>query len=328
MLNVNTAVANLTKMLGRLISSNIELVTRCHPEPWHTKVDPGQLDQVILNLALNARDAMPLGGKLILETANYRVHGKQLAELPEVPQGEYVMLAVSDTGSGMDAKTRSHLFEPFFTTKEPGKGTGLGLSTVYGIIRQSAGHIAVYSEPGRGTTMKVFLPRAEEPSEAVPQCDDYQPLPMGNETVLLAEDDERVRSLTASVLGQLGYQVLAAANGEEALEIARQHHGEIHLLFTDMVMPKLSGDDLAAEIRRDRPAIKLLVCSGYTGDAAAHQGVLDPSIPFLQKPFTPRALAVKMREALDGSVQGAWRKGPQSEAERFGRSDPGIGSSA
>jgi PAS domain S-box-containing protein len=327
-LDVNNAVANLTKMLGRLISSNIELVTRCHPEPWRTKVDPGQLDQVILNLALNARDAMPLGGKLILETANYRIHGKQLAELPEVPQGEYVMLAVSDTGSGMDAKTRAHLFEPFFTTKEPGKGTGLGLSTVYGIIRQSGGHVAVYSEPGRGTTMKVFLPRAEEQGETVTQCDEHQPLPMGNETVLLAEDNERVRSLTVSVLSQLGYQVLAAGNGEEALEIARQHHGEIHLLFTDMVMPKLSGDDLAAEIRRDHPSIKLLVCSGYTGDAAAQQGVLDPSIPFLQKPFTPRTLAVKVREALDGSVQGAWRKRPRSDAARIGRSDPGVGSSA
>ena len=327
-LNVNNAVANLTKMLGRLISSNIELVTRFHPEPWRTKVDPGQLDQVILNLALNARDAMPLGGTLVLETGNYKIHSGRLTEHPEVPPGDYVMLAVSDTGSGMDAETRSHLFEPFFTTKEPGKGTGLGLSTVYGIIRQSGGQIVVSSEPGRGTTMKVFLPRAIEKSEAVPQRDEYQPLPLGNETVLLAEDDERVRSLTASVLGQLGYQVLEAADGEAALQIARGHRGEIHLLFTDMVMPKMGGNDLAAEILRDRPAIKVLVCSGYTGDAAAPQAVLDPSVPFLQKPFTPRTLAVKVREALDGRAEGAWPKAPGGEAERGDRNDPSIRHSA
>jgi CheY-like chemotaxis protein len=327
-LNVNSAVANLTKMLGRLISSDIELLTRLHPEPWRTKTDPGQLDQVIINLALNARDAMPLGGKLILETANYRIHGSPLAEHPEVPPGEYVMLAVSDTGSGMDAETRSHLFEPFFTTKEPGKGTGLGLYTVYGITHQSGGHIAVNSEPGRGTTMKVFLPRAVEQSDALPQRDEYQPMPMGNETVLLAEDDERVRSLTASVLGQLGYQVLQATNGEEALETARAYHGEIHLLFTDMVMPKLGGSDLAMEIRRDRPAIRLLVCSGYTGDGVSQQGILDATVPFLQKPFTPRTLAIKVREALDGQVQGAWPAGPGSEAEGAGRNNPGVRHSA
>ena len=323
-LNVNHALTNLTKMLRRLISSNIELVTRLHPEPWRAKVDPGQLDQVILNLVLNARDAMPLGGELILETGNHQIHDSQLTEHPEVPPGEYVMLVVNDTGSGMDAETRSHLFEPFFTTKEPGKGTGLGLSTVYGIIRQSGGHIAVSSEPGRGTTMKVFLPRAIEQSEAVPQRNEYQPLPVGNETVLLAEDDERVRSLTASVLGQLGYEVLEAADGEAALEVARGYRGEIHLLFTDMVMPKLGGNDLAAVIRRDRPAIKLLVCSGYTGDAADQQGALDPSIPFLQKPFTPRSLAAKVREALDGSVESAWPQGPGGDAERGARNDPGV----
>jgi PAS domain S-box-containing protein len=326
-ISMNSAVANLTKMLGRLISSNIELVTHCEEHPWHTKVDPGQLDQVILNLALNARDAMPLGGRLVVETANYSVEGEQLVEHPEVPPGDYVMLAVSDTGSGMDAETRAHLFEPFFTTKAQGKGTGLGLSTVYGIVKQSGGFIWVYSEPNRGTVVKVCLPRTKEQGEASRARDEYQPLPLGSETVLLAEDDDRVRRLTASVLSQLGYTVIEAADGEEALEVARRHHGEIHLLLTDIVMPKKCGNDAAAEIWRDRPGIRVLFSSGYTGDVVAQQGPLDSSIPFLQKPFTPRTLAVKVREALDGRVQSAWGEGTGPQAEGF-RRDPGIGHSA
>ncbi len=327
-ISVNSAVANLTKMLGRLINSNIELVTRCEEEPWHTKVDPGQLDQVILNLALNARDAMPLGGRLVVETAKHTIEGEQLAEHPEVPPGDYVMLAVSDTGSGMDAETRSHLFEPFFTTKALGKGTGLGLSTVYGIVRQSGGFIWVYSEPNRGTVVKVYLPRTVEASETKKSRNEYQPLPLGNETVLLAEDDERVRRLTTSVLGQLGYTVLESADGEDALEVARRHQGEIHLLFTDIVMPRKCGNEIADDIRRDRPGIKVLFSSGYTGDVVAQQGPLDSSIPFLQKPFTPRTLAVKVREALDGRVEAAWGEGmgPQPEGSR--RDDPGVGRSA
>jgi two-component system, cell cycle sensor histidine kinase and response regulator CckA len=327
-ISLNSAVSNLTKMLGRLISSNIELVTRCEQDPWHTKVDPGQLDQVILNLALNARDAMPLGGRLTVETANHMVEGRQLVEHPEVPPGEYVMLAVSDTGSGMDAETRSHLFEPFFTTKVLGKGTGLGLSTVYGIVRQSGGYIWVYSEPNRGTVVKVYLPRAAAQSETHKPRNEYQPLPLGNETVLLAEDDERVRRLTASVLGQLGYTVLESADGEEALEVARKHNGEIHLLFTDMVMPKKCGNEIANEIRRERPDIKVLFSSGYTGDIVSQQGPLDSSIPFLQKPFTPRTLAVKVREALDGSVQGVWPEGRGAQAQRRKGEDPGISHTA
>jgi signal transduction histidine kinase/FixJ family two-component response regulator len=323
-LNVNNALANLTKMLGRLISSNIEVIERYGPEMWHAKVDPGQLDQVILNLALNARDAMPLGGKLTLETANRRIDGEGIAQHPEVPPGEYVMLAVSDTGSGMNAETRSHLFEPFFTTKAPGKGTGLGLSTVYGIVRQSGGYISVASAPGSGTTMKVYLPRILAASEAAPSRDEYQPLPLGSETVLLAEDEERVRALTASVLSQLGYHVLQAGDGEEALVVARAYRGEIHLLLTDIVMPKRNGNELAIEIRRDRPAIKVLFSSGYTGDVVAQQGTLDPAVPFLQKPFTPRTLAVKVREALGGRVTGAWPESQNAEAELFNRAGPGV----
>jgi PAS domain S-box-containing protein len=327
-ISVNSAVANLTKMLGRLISSNIELVTRCEQQPWHTRVDPGQLDQVILNLALNARDAMPLGGRLVVETANQTIEGEQLTEHPEVPPGDYVMLAVSDTGSGMDAETRSHLFEPFFTTKALGKGTGLGLSTVYGIVRQSGGYIWVYSEPNRGTVVKVYLPRAVAQSEINSPRNEYQPLPMGNETVLLAEDDDRVRRLTASVLGQLGYAVLESADGEEALEVARKHNGEIHLLFTDMVMPKKCGNDIADEIRRDRPSIKVLFSSGYMGEIIAQQGPLDASIPFLQKPFTPRTLAVKVREALDGSVEGVWPEAEGAQAQRRKGDEPSVSHTA
>jgi PAS domain S-box-containing protein len=326
--NVSDAVASLTKMLGRLINSNIELVTRPEKDTWLTKVDPGQLDQVILNLVLNARDAMPLGGKLLLETENQKIEGQQIVDHPEVPPGEYVMLSVSDTGSGMDAETRSHLFEPFFTTKALGKGTGLGLSTVYGIVRQSGGYIWVYSEPNRGTIVKVYLPRAAGQTEVKRPRNDYQPLPLGSETVLLAEDDERVRRLTASVLGQLGYTVLEAADGEEALGAARQYEGEIHLLFTDIVMPKKCGNEIADEIRQDRPGIKVLFSSGYTGDVVAQQGALDPTIPFLQKPFTPRTLAVKVREALDGSAEGVWPDGKGSQAERLKRNDPGVSHSA
>ncbi len=327
-INVSHAVASLTKMLGRLISSNIELVTRCDEDTWLTKVDPGQLDQVILNLVLNARDAMPLGGRLVLEASNRRIDGRQPVEHPEVPPGEYVMLAVSDTGSGMDAETRSHLFEPFFTTKALGKGTGLGLSTVYGIVRQSGGYIWVYSAPNRGTIVKVYLPRAAEQAEAKKPRQEYQPLPLGTETVLLAEDDERVRRLTASVLDQLGYTVLEAADGEEALEAARRHEGEIHLLFTDMVMPKKCGNEIADEIRRSRPGIKVLYSSGYTGDLVAQQGALDPAIPFLQKPFTPHTLAIKVREALDGEVEGIWPEGKGSQAERRAKGDPGVSHTA
>jgi PAS domain S-box-containing protein len=327
-LNVNRALANLSKMLERLISSNIEVIERYGPETWRAKVDPGQLDQVILNLALNARDAMPLGGKLILETANHRVDGERIEQNPEVPPGEYVMLAVTDTGSGMDAETQSHLFEPFFTTKAPGKGTGLGLSTVYGIVRQSGGYISVASEPGTGTTMKVYLPRTLEGAEPAPPREEYQPLPIGSETVLIAEDEEPVRALTATVLGQLGYYVLQAGNGEEALGIARGYRGEIHLLLTDIVMPKMNGNELAIEIRRDRPGIKVLFSSGYTGDVVAQQGALDPTVPFLQKPFTPRTLSVKVREALGGRAPGVWPDGQNAEAELFQRTGPGVSQTA
>ena len=302
-LNVSAAVANLTKMLGRVISSNIEVVTRFDAELCNAKVDPGQLDQVILNLALNARDAMPLGGTLKIETANRCLDGKHNGHNAEAPTGEYVTLTVSDTGSGMSAETQSHLFEPFFTTKMPGKGkgTGLGLATCWGIVRQSSGYIQVCSEPGQGTTVKIYLPRVVETSEPLRPPEESETLPVGNETILLAEDDERVSSLAAIILSQQGYSVIEASDGRHAIEIAKRHSGEIHLLLTDIMMPGMSGPELAKEMLRGRPGIKVLLCSGYTGDSTI-QGVLDASIPFLQKPFTAYSLAQKVREALDAGA--------------------------
>jgi nitrogen-specific signal transduction histidine kinase/CheY-like chemotaxis protein len=306
--DVSIAVSNLTKMLGRLISSNIEIVTRLERNLWRTKVDPGQLDQVILNLTINARDAMPLGGKLILATRNCRLDDEHISEDAAVPPGDYVLLEVSDPGCGMDAETRSHLFEPFFTTKLPGKGTGLGLSTVYGIIRQSGGHIGVDSELGKGTSVKVYLPRAREASESARHTKHSEQMPRGNETILLAEDEQRVRGVTATVLARLGYRVLEARDGQEALEVAKEYAGEIHLLLTDIMMPRISGRELADHLRRDRPAIKVLLSSGYSDDAAS-QVTLDASIPFLQKPFTPGSLAIKIREVLDEARGQAAQKG-------------------
>jgi two-component system cell cycle sensor histidine kinase/response regulator CckA len=306
----------MTKMLGRLISSNIEIVTKCDAELWRAKVDPGQLDQVILNLALNARDAMPLGGKLIVETSNRRFEGLPISGHSQIPPGQYVLLAVSDTGCGMDAETRSHLFEPFFTTKAQGKGTGLGLSTCYGIVRQSGGYIAVYSEPGHGTTVKVYLPRVAGAGEAVGPSEEGSPLAVGTETILLAEDEDRVRSLAVAVLTQQGYTVIQACDGEEALAKAKEYDGEIHLLLTDVVMPKMSGKDLADELRRRRSGIRVLLSSGYTGDTVMQQGVLDAATPFLQKPFTIRSLTAKVREVLDAGAGGSLAKGLGGETAR------------
>jgi CheY-like chemotaxis protein len=259
---------------------------------------------------------MPLGGKLIIETANRRFEGEQFSGQQQIPRGNYVLLAVSDTGCGMDAETRSHLFEPFFTTKMPGKGTGLGLSTVYGIVRQSGGHIAVYSEPGHGTSVKVYLPRVVGAGEAAGPSEDGTPLPAGTETILVAEDEDRVRSLTVAVLAQQGYTVIEACDGDEAKALAREYDGEIHLLLTDVVMPKMSGKELADELRRERPNLKVVLCSGYTGDTVMQQGVLDTATPFLQKPFTLRSLAVTVREVLDAGSVGAIAKGMGNEAAR------------
>jgi len=291
-------IEDFEKMLHRLIGEDVELRLSLARDTGNVLADPGQLQQVLMNLAVNARDAMPTGGKLILETANAEL-SEQYAELhqPVVP-GRYVMLAVSDTGTGMTPETRARIFEPFFTTKEKGKGTGLGLSTVYGIVKQSGGYVWVYSELGRGTTFKIYLPRVDAaPDTLLPA---REPVTVaGTETILLAEDDAVLRPLAKGLLEKLGYTVLDAADAVEALEAARQYTEVIHLLLTDVVMPGASGRELARRLESHRPDVKVLYVSGYTDDAIVHHGMLEPGLNFLQKPFTPAALARKVREVLD-----------------------------
>jgi nitrogen-specific signal transduction histidine kinase len=297
--NVNDLVEEFDKMLRRLIGEDVELRAALAPDLANVRADPGQLQQVLMNLVVNARDAMPTGGKLLIETANADLT-EEYAELhqPVIP-GAYVMLAVSDTGVGMDADTRARIFEPFFTTKEKGRGTGLGLSTVYGIVKQSGGYIWVYSEPGHGTTFKVYLPRVDAPAHPVAQPREARTL-AGTETILLAEDDEMLRPLAKGLLRKLGYIVLEAPSAEEALGAAAGHDGPIHLLVADVVMPGASGRELARRLAASRPETKVLYVSGYTDDAIVRHGLLDPGLAFLQKPFTPDTLARKVREVLDG----------------------------
>ncbi|MGH9861995.1 MAG: PAS domain S-box protein [Candidatus Acidiferrales bacterium] len=299
LLDLNGVVANTQDMLRRLIGEDIELIAVASPELASVKADPNQLEQVILNLAVNARDAMPKGGKLIIETANAELDEVYASQHPGARPGRYVLLAVSDTGTGMDAETQAHLFEPFFTTKEKGKGTGLGLATVYGVVKQNEGYIWVYSELGRGTTVKIFLPRVEQAVEgeaakpAAPVA-----APRGSETVLLVEDEEPLRRLAREFLESNGYRVLEAPTGQEALRLAERFQGPIHLLLTDVVMPGLSGRELAERLAPRRPETKVLYMSGYTEDAIVHHGVLGPGMSLLQKPFTLDALARKLRQVL------------------------------
>jgi CheY-like chemotaxis protein len=264
------------------------------------EADAGQLEQVILNMVINARDAMPNGGKLTLETANVSFDLESVGRYPELKPGDYVMLAITDTGMGMSAEVQAHVFEPFFTTKGVGQGTGLGLSTCYGIVKQSGGHIAVYSELGRGTTFKIYLPQVESQTKISLQCLDSLDLPGGTETILLVEDDPALREMAATLLRRLGYTVLAAANGIEALSLKHEAStGHVDLLFTDVVMPHMSGRELADRVRALYPFTKILFTSAYTENAIVHQGVLNKGVDLLQKPFTPSALAHKLREMLD-----------------------------
>jgi len=298
--DLNKLLSGMEKMLGRLLSEDVELLTIPEPALWPVEIDPGQIEQVIMNLAINSGDAMRSGGKLTFETANvdldenyFREHGI------EAQPGAYVMLAVSDTGSGMDKETQEHIFEPFFTTKELGKGTGLGLSTVYGIVKQNNGFIWAYSEPGQGTTFKVYLPKVEgdagqEEKERTPMEDLG-----GSETVLIVEDDSSLRKLARSVLKQKGYKILEAENGEEALKVSKAHDGSIDLMITDVVMPKMGGKETAERLQALYPQMKVIYMSGYTDNAIAHQGVLAPGLNFLEKPFSPKVLARKVREVLD-----------------------------
>jgi PAS domain S-box-containing protein len=301
-LDLNSVIAELEKMLRRLIGENIELRTVLAPELDAIKADPGQIEQVIMNLAVNARDAIPGGGKLTIETENVYLDEEYASQHLGVAAGHYVMLAVCDTGSGMDDKTQNQIFEPFFTTKEVGKGTGLGLSTVYGIVKQSGGYIWVYSEIGLGTTFKIYLPRADEGQAVYKPTPKPEEDPQGSETILLAEDEQAVRHLLREILNRKGYQVLEAANGGAALLICERHQGPIHLLLTDVIMPEMSGRELKARLTQIRPEMKVMYMSGYTDDAIVHHGILDSNIPFLQKPFTPQALTRKVREVLDAEI--------------------------
>jgi len=302
-LDVNALLTNLEKLLRRLIGEHIELRTALAPNVGAVQADPGQLEQVIVNLAVNARDAMPQGGQLTIETANAELDEAYAAEHFPARPGSYVLLAVTDTGTGMDAQTKSHIFEPFFTTKEKGKGTGLGLATVYGIVKQSDGYIWVYSEPGHGTSFKIYLPRvAEAPGPARPGFE-LSASVRGSETVFVVEDDEMVRALIRRMLETRGYTVLLAPHGDEALQLLERHPGRVDLLMTDVVMPGMSGRDLADRVAERRPGIKVLYLSGYTDDAIVRHGVLEPGIAFLQKPFSADALARKVREVLDSPRQ-------------------------
>jgi PAS domain S-box-containing protein len=300
-LNLNTIITNTETMLRRLIGEDIELIIILQEGVGQVKADPGQMEQVIINLAINARDAMPTGGKITIETARVKVDETYTRQHIGARPGSYVMIAITDTGHGMDAETKSHIFEPFFTTKEPGKGTGLGLATVHGIINQSDGHIWVYSEPNEGTIFKVYLPQIETSGPVDDQDDEISiPPRRGSETILLVEDEDSVRGLACRILRGEGYLVLDASNGEEAVRISADYPEPIHLLLTDVVMPGgMSGRQLAANLSALRPQMKVLYMSGYTDDAIVHHGVLDKGIAFLQKPFTLIMLTHKVREVLD-----------------------------
>jgi two-component system, cell cycle sensor histidine kinase and response regulator CckA len=300
-LDLNEVVRTLENMLRRLIGEDIKLEVALASGLGAVRADPGQIEQVILNLAVNSRDAMPGGGRLTIESANVDLDDAYAREHAGAVPGPYVLLAVSDTGVGIDAETRAHIFEPFFTTKEQGKGTGLGLATVYGIIKQSGGYVAVYSEPGRGATFKIYLPRVEATPDATIPALAEPPVAGGGETILLAEDDPSVRAVVSDVLAQKGYRVLRAGDGQSALEMAGAQPGRIHLLVTDLVMPGMTGRELADALTALRPGTPVLYISGYTDDAVVRHGVLEEGMPYLQKPFTPRALTAKVREVLDRS---------------------------
>ena len=297
-LALNELAEDFEKMLRRVIGEDVEFRLALGADVGNVRADSGQLHQVIMNLAVNARDAMPTGGKLIIETANAELTSDYAGLHKPVVPGPYVMLAVSDTGTGMTPEIQARIFEPFFTTKEKGKGTGLGLSTVYGIVKQSEGYIWVYSEPGKGTTFKIYLPRVDAPAEGHTKPRPAETL-AGTETILVAEDDEILRPLAKELLEKLGYRVLEGANCDDALAAARQHTGPIHLLIADVVLPGPSGRELARRLAASRPDTKVLYVSGYTDDAIVHHGMLEPGLQFLQKPFTPSGLARKVREVLD-----------------------------
>ncbi len=303
-LDLNVVIGGVAKMLRRLVGEDVELNVVGGAALGTVSADPGQVEQVVMNLVVNARDAMPEGGKVTVETSNVDLDSTYASDHPGVEPGAYVMLAVTDTGTGMDSATRERIFEPFFTTKEEGKGTGLGLSTVFGIVRQSGGSIGVYSELGEGTTIKVYLPQADPARGAAQEVVNDVQTRRGSETILLVEDEEQVRALTRTILERHGYQVLEAQSGGDALLLCEQHKTTIHLLLTDVVMRRMSGRTLAARLASLRPDMKVLYMSGYTDDAIVRHGMLNSDVAFLQKPFTPATLTRKLREVLESQSAG------------------------
>jgi two-component system, cell cycle sensor histidine kinase and response regulator CckA len=285
-------------MLRRLIGEDIRLSTVLHAALQRVRADAGQIGQVIINLAVNARDAMPRGGQLTIETSNVELDEVYAQTRADVKSGRYVMVAVSDTGIGMNEETQARIFEPFFTTKGPGQGTGLGLATVYGIVKQCGGHVGVYSELGRGTTFKVYLPQVEEPVLPGKSCHGLTQVLRGSETVLVVEDEDAVRQITRLVLQMHGYVVLEARNGAEALRICEGHGGPLDLLVTDVVMPDMGGRQVAERLTARNPGMKVLFVSGYPDDAVVRHGILEAEVAFLQKPFNSVSLANKVREVL------------------------------
>ena len=297
-ININAVLGQTEKMLRRLIGEDVQLVMSLDKNAGNIKADPNHIEQAIVNLAVNSRDAMPNGGRLTIETGNVQIDENYVKTHMGVKPGEFVMIAVSDTGHGMDSATRQNIFEPFFTTKQQGKGTGLGLATVYGMVKQSGGDIWVYSEPGQGTTFKLYFPLVEEPVSGAIGEDPGISRQLSSETVLLVEDEAQVRDLTAKMLKQLGYPVLTAENGDAAIEVSKAFTREIALLVTDVVMPNMSGRQVADALVASRPGLRVLFLSGYTEHAVVNHGVLDSNVNFLAKPFSREALGRKVREVL------------------------------
>jgi CheY-like chemotaxis protein len=300
-LDLNETVSVMLKMLQRLIGEDIHLTWKPAPQLWQVRIDPSQIDQILANLCVNARDAIANTGLITIETENCSIDPGYCATNPDATPGEYVRLTVSDDGIGMDSETLMHAFEPFFTTKAVGKGTGLGLATVYGAVRQNNGFINIYSEPGRGTTFSVYLPRHERPVKQLVERS-FAYVPRGNETILLVEDEPAILDVAAKLLQEQGYAVLPAGTPEKAIDLARAHPSGIDLLITDVIMPEMNGRDLSTHLLSIHPGMKRLYISGYTADVIAHHGVLDEGMYFIQKPFNLVTLAAKVREVLDAAA--------------------------
>jgi CheY-like chemotaxis protein len=300
-LDLNDTVSLMLKMLQRLIGEDIHLNWQPAPELWKIRMDPSQIDQILANLCVNARDAIESNGRIIIATENRTIDEEYCTSNLDAVPGEYVRLTVSDDGHGMDKETAAHIFEPFFTTKELGKGTGLGLATVYGAVKQNNGFINIYSEPGHGTTFSIYLPRHDTKIEQKQTEEITKPLMRGDETILLVEDEPSILKLAEMMLVKLGYKVLKASTPGEALQVAQAQAGEIHMLMTDVILPDMSGRELADKLLSIYPHMKQLFMSGYTDDIIAHHGVLDDGVQFIQKPFSMPSMAAKVREVLDGN---------------------------